>query len=63
MKSVSIRINNPNHFLFSKIIILTIQTINNFAIFYFFANAILPLPKYDTHGEGIILTGHSELQY
>ena len=20
-------------------------------------------PKYDTHGEGIILTGHSELQY
>ena len=27
------------------------------------ANAILPLPKYDTHGEGIILTGHSELQY
>ena len=27
------------------------------------ANAILPLPKYDTHGDGIILTGHSELQY
>ena len=27
------------------------------------AHAILSLPKYDIHGDGIILTGHSELQY
>ena len=27
------------------------------------AHEILPLPKYDTHEERIVLTGHSELQY